>query len=64
MTSLHVIYDLPPNQKSWLRLCIKPCVMCIPDTGRFIFVLLRAPSRMVAYNIEVVWYGMEYERKF
>ena len=72
MTLLHVIYGLAysPNQKSWLRLCIKSRAMCIPDTGRYIFVLLRAPSRVVAYNVakmqnirciasslKVLWYG-------
>ena len=82
MTSLHVICGLapPPNPKSWIRLCIKPCAMCIPDTGCCIFVLLRAPSLVVAYSIAkaqnirsiasiqkvlLVWkYGMEYGRKF
>ena len=31
MTSLHVTYGLAPspNQKSWLRLCIKPCAYLI-----------------------------------
>ena len=78
MTSLHGIYGLPPQlSKSWLWLYIKPCSICIPDTGRCIFGLLRAPSQMVAYNIakmqkirwiasslKVLWYGMEYGRKF
>ena len=54
--------------------------MCIPGTGCCIFVLLRAPSLVVACNIAkvqnirciassqkffLVWeYGMEYGRKF
>ena len=53
--------------------------MCIPDTGCWILVLLRAPSLVVAYNIAkvqnrlciasrlkvfLVWkYGMEYGMK-
>ena len=72
MTSLHVIYGLAhfPNQKSWLRLCIKPCALCILDTGCCICVLLRAPSRVVTCNVaklqnirciassrKVLWYG-------
>ena len=71
MTSLHVICGLaPPNPKSWQCLCIKPRIMCIQDTGSCIFVLLRAPSRVVAYKIakvqnihciasslKVLWYG-------
>ena len=40
-----------PNKKSWFHQCIKPCAMCVPDTGCCIFLLLRAASRMVAYNI-------------
>ena len=52
MTSLHDLrFSPPPNSKSRLRLCIKPCAICIPDTGCCIFVLLRAPSLVVAYNI-------------
>ena len=43
-----------PNPKSWLRLCIKPCVMCIPDTCCCIMVLLHAPFRVVVYNITKV----------
>ena len=44
--------------------------MCVPDNGRFFFVLLRAPSREVGYNtakvqnlrctasnLKVLWYG-------
>ena len=55
MTSLHVICGLPPpNSKAWLRLCIKPCAMRLPDSGRCISVLLRAPSQVVAYNIAKV----------
>ena len=75
MMSLHVIYGLAssPNQKSWLRLCFKSRAMRIPHTGCYIFVLLRAPSRVVAYNVakmqniqnirciasslKVLWYG-------
>ena len=70
--SLHVIYDLAPspNQKPWLCLCLKLCAMCIPDMGCCIFVLLCAPSQVVAYNVakvqnidciasslKVFWYG-------
>ena len=42
MTSLPVIYRLAlsPNPESWLRLSIKPCAICIPDTGCSILVLL------------------------
>ena len=41
MTSLHDLrFSPPPNSKSRLRLCIKPCAICIPDTGRCILVLL------------------------
>ena len=60
----------PPNPKSLLRLCIKPCAMWIPDTYCYIFVLLHAPLRVVAYNIakvqnicciasslKIFWYG-------
>ena len=71
MTSLHDLrFSPPPNSKSRLRLCIKPCAICIPDTGCCIFVLLRAPSLVVAYNIakkqnircnvsspKFLWYG-------
>ena len=39
--SLHDLWFSPlPNSKSRLRLCIKPCAICIPDTGRWILVLL------------------------
>ena len=39
--SLHDFrFSPPPNSKSRLRLCIKPCAICIPDTGRCILVLL------------------------
>ena len=34
-------FSPPPNSKSWLRLCIKPCAICIPDTGCRILVLHR-----------------------
>ena len=57
MTSLHVIFGLaPPNPESWLpvRLCIKPCAMCIPDICCCIFVLFLVPLRVVAYNIATV----------
>ena len=41
MTSLHDLrFSPPPNSKSRLRLCIKPCAICIPDTSRCILVLL------------------------
>ena len=41
MTSLHGLrFSPPPNSKFRLRLCIKPCAICIPDTGRCILVLL------------------------
>ena len=41
MTSLHDLrFSPPPNSKSRLCLCIKPCAICIPDTGRCILVLL------------------------
>ena len=41
MTSLHDLrFSPPPNSKSRLRLCIKPCALYIPDTGRGIIVLL------------------------
>ena len=59
---------------------MQQCAMCIPDTGRCIFVLIRASSRVVAYNftkvqdirciassLKVLWYGsMEWnmEEKF
>ena len=34
MMSLHDLrFSPPPNSKSRLRLCIKPCAICIPDTG-------------------------------
>ena len=49
---------------------VKPCAMCIPDTGCSIFVLLRALSQVVAYyiakgqiirwiasSLKVLWYG-------
>ena len=29
-----------PNPKSWLRLCIKSCAICIADTGCCILILL------------------------
>ena len=52
MTSLHDLrFSPPPNSKSRLRLCIRPCAICIPDTGCCIFVLLRAPPLVVAYSI-------------
>ena len=52
MTSLHDLrFSPPPNSKSRLRLCIKPCAICIPDTSRCILVIVDAPSRAVAYNI-------------
>ena len=78
MTSLYVICGLAlPRSRSWLRLCIKPFANCIPDTGRCIFVLLRALTRVVAYYIvkvqnipriasglKVLWYGsMEWNGK-
>ena len=34
-------FSLPPNPKSWLQLCIKPCAICIPDNGCCILVLLK-----------------------
>ena len=41
MTSLHDLrVSSPPNLKSRLRLRIKPCAICIPDTSRCILVLL------------------------
>ena len=43
MTSLHVICDLallPIQNPGYIRLCIKPWVTCIPDTGCCILVLL------------------------
>ena len=41
MTSLHDLRFRPlPNSKSRLRLCIIPCAICIPDTGRGTLVLL------------------------
>ena len=41
MTSLHDLrFSSPPNSKFRLRLCIKPCAICIPDTSRCILVLL------------------------
>ena len=41
MTSLHDLrFSPPPNSESSLCLCIKPCAICIPDTGRCILVLL------------------------
>ena len=71
MASLHDLrFSPPPNPKSRLRLCIKPCAICIPTTGCCIFVLLGAPSLVVAYNIaknqnircnvsgpKFLWYG-------
>ena len=41
MTSLHDLrFSPPPNSKSRLRLCIKPCPIRIPNAGRCILVLL------------------------
>ena len=41
MTSLRDLrFSPPPNSKSRLRLRIKPCAICIPDTGRGMLVLL------------------------
>ena len=41
MMSVHDLrFSSPLNSKSRLRLCIKPCAICIPDTGRGILVLL------------------------
>ena len=71
MMSLHDLwFSPPPNSKSRLCLCIKLCAICIPDIGCCIFVLLRAPSLVVAYNIakkqniccnvsgpKFLWYG-------
>ena len=32
-------FSPPPNPKSWLRQCIKPRAICIPDTGCRMLVL-------------------------
>ena len=70
MTSLHVICGLAPPQSKILAMPMQQCAMCIPDTGGCIFVLIRASSRVVAYNfakiqdirciassLKVLWYG-------
>ena len=73
MTSLHALrFNPPPNSKSRLRLCIKPCAICIPDTGRCVLVLLAhlherllttlqrcKPKniRCIASSLKFLWYG-------
>ena len=73
MTSLHDLrFSPPPNSKSRLRLCIKPCAICIPDTGCCILVflahlherLLTTLQRCKATNLcciasslKFLWYG-------
>ena len=69
MTSLHDLrFSPPPNSKSRLRLCIKPCAICIPDTGRCILVLLahlherlltiQHCKRCIASSLKFLWYGI------
>ena len=53
MTSLHVICGLNPTQSKILGTPMHQ-TMCIPNSGCCIFVLLRAPSLVVAYNIAKV----------
>ena len=73
MTSLHDLrFSPPPNLKSRLRLCIKSCAICIPDTGRGKLVLLahlhkrllttlkrcKATNvRCIASSLKFLWYG-------
>ena len=62
MTSLHDLrFRPPPNSKSRLRLCIKPCAICIPDhmhtcdqNWSLHLSIVGAFSRAVAYNIAKV----------
>ena len=55
MTSLHVIYGLalPPNSKSWLHLCTKPCAICIPNIGRCILVLLMHVHERLLITLQI-----------
>ena len=80
MTSLHDLrFSPPPNSKSRLRLYIRSCAICIPDTVRCILVLLaqftsgclqhckgvkQQNIRCIASSLKFLWYGMEYGRKF
>ena len=68
---------LSPNPKSRVRLCIKPCATCIPETGRCTHVVLahlherlfttlqRCTLHCFQSKIPLVWkYGMEYGENF
>ena len=75
MTSWHDLwFSPPPNSKFRLRLCIKPCAIRIPDTGRCILVLLaqftsgclqhckgveQQNIRCIASSLKFLWFGME-----
>ena len=48
-----LLFSPPPNPKSWLLLCIKPCALCNTHTRYRLwqFSIVDAPSQAVAYNI-------------
>ena len=73
MTSSHDLrFSLPPYSKFRLRLCIKSCAICIPDTGcciwelfahlheRLLTTLQRCKAtniRCIASSLKFLWYG-------
>ena len=65
-------FSPPPTPKSWLQLCIKPCAICIPDTGCCILLMLthhherslqhckdakQQNIRCIASSIKFLWSG-------